>query len=180
MKVILNFTSCPEDERYSPDIDLTGSKKVSEVNIGAGADWVVTLIEYAGGILTLFSLPTIINEGIRDWRLVINRLKKYHSKKKLISVDEDGAACLAIDYLAEKYGEEAYLEIIAHYVIPLVDLSGMINFQDDTYASRPYNYYVQAYSVNGIVKILGIRHSGEIKEIESFAVSHYGIADTRD
>ena len=177
MKVLLNLNNCPDDDRYCPDIDTTGSQKVTEVNIGPGADWIVTLIEYADVFLTLFSLPTVIKDGIKDWKWLIEKLRGFRSRKEMISVDEDGAACLAIDYLAEKYGEDAKLEIICHYIIPLADLSGMIHFQEETFASHPYDYYIQAYRVNSIIKILGIRATGEIRELESFEVTAWGVED---
>lgn len=177
MKVLLNLNSCPDDDRYCPVIDTTGSQTVSEVNIGPDSDWIVTLIEYAGVFLTLFSLPTVIKEGIKDWKWLIEKLRGFRSRKEMLSVDEDGAACLAIDYLAEKYGEEAQLEILEHHSISCVKLSGLIHYQRETLASHPFDYFIQTYCVDGVIRILGIRATGEIKELDAFCVSEHGFEE---
>ena len=150
------------------DIDL--------VNIGPGADVIVLLLVISVG-LQILKIGAEINDGIDGWIGIGKKLRNLFRRKKIISVDEDGATALAIETIAKE--ENVYkLEKLSETTINLVDVSGMIP-NNRGLSQKPHNYYIQAYRVNGEdVYVMGIKSTGEVRIIKHFGFNPYGIMET--
>lgn len=171
----------PETEKKAKDVmGLDEKDKLEVVNIGPGADVLVFLITIVSTTLTIWSIPTIIRTGSKDWKWLIKRLKGFIKKKQLVSLDQDAATLLAIDYLAEKYGEENVLSFMDAHTFNIVDISGMFPGEEDSFAAHPHNYYVFTFHVDASKVVLSVRSTGEIRILEIFDDMPYGLTDYKD
>ena len=186
MQILLNIP-----EGFIPDVSLQdreiinreyGLQRASEVhmvNIGPGADWIVYLAVF-NVAWNIFQLPGIIKASIEGWEWLIECFKTRKSQKQLISLDQDAAGLLAIDYMADKYGEDESFDIIDAHTIPIVDISGMVNNRVGGLANQPHSYHVFTFHIADQIIILSVRSSGEIKELEAFSDMPYGLSDVEE
>lgn len=151
-------------------------ESVDFVNIGPGADWIVLLTTF-NAAWTIFQLPGIIKKSLEGWQWLIEKLKSYKSNKKLISLDLDAAGMLAIDYLAEKYGDDSDFNLMDAHAIPIVDITGMVRNAKPSLADHPYGYYIYTFSLAGRIIVMSVRSTGEIRELEAFNYSLEGLED---
>lgn len=182
MQILLNIPEgfIPDDSLQDREIinreyGLQSADEVHLVNIGPGADWIVYLAVF-NVAWNIFQLPGIIKASIEGWEWLIGFFKNSQSKKQLISLDQDAAGLLAIDYLADKYGDDESFDIMDAHTIPIVDISGMVRNRVGGLANHPHNYYVFTFRIAGRIIILSVRSSGEIKEIEAFSDMPYGLS----
>lgn len=156
----LDFSDA-EKERIKKSSKLDYITKVDFVNIGLGADMIVILL-----ILNLsFQLLNIgkeINEGIDGWIGLGQKIRRLFKRKRIVSIDEEAAAALAINLVAQK--EKIYkLVKIQENTINFLDISGMLP-KNKGLSKKPYNYYVQTYLINDeITYVIGIKSTGEAK-----------------
>ena len=149
------------------DIDL--------VNIGPGADVIVLLLVISVG-LQILKIGAEINDGIDGWIGIGKKLRNLFRKKKIISVDVDGATALAIENIAKEENINK-LEKLSETTINLVDVSGMIPHNRGL-SQKPHNYYIQVYRVNGEdVYVIGIKSTGEVRIVKHFGFNPYGIME---
>lgn len=147
------------------------------VNIGPGADLIVLLIIVDIGLRTL-KLGAEINDGIDGWIGLGKKLYKLFQQKKIVSIDADGAASMAIELISkkEKIGK---LEKIHETTINLVDVSSMLP-QNIDLCARPHNYYIFAYQINNKeVYVVGVTSMGNANIIKHFEFNSYGISDIK-
>lgn len=164
-----------EEKHIKNVLQIDGVENLLRVNIGPGADLLVILTTIFLVTDTLLFAPKLM-EGYDSWKKLIERIKGFISKKQLVSVDEDGAKLLALDYIVNHYHCDA-IELVDSHVINITDLSGMIRNTSEL-AKRPHNYYIQTYYINGENSvILGIRSDGEVKLIKEFRLSNYGLVE---
>lgn len=169
----------PKEEQQIADVlQMDNINKLTRVNIGPGADLMVILLAI-NTIAETFLVASKILEGTAAWKKLIAKIKGFIHRQELISIDEDGAKILAIDYLSQHYQYDK-IELIANHVINITDISGMIQLSDKL-AKRPHNYYVQAYCLDGEFKIiLGITSTGDVNLIKAFCLSNYGLEELQD
>ena len=147
------------------------------VNIGPGADLIVLLIIVDIGLRTL-KLGAEINDGIDGWIGLGKKLYKLFQQKKIVSIDADGAASMAIELISKKEKIEK-LEKIHETTINLVDVSSMLPLNIDLCA-RPHNYYIFAYQINNKeVYVVGVTSMGNANIIKHFEFNSYGISDIK-
>lgn len=168
------------NKKAKQDIGLKKDDSLEVVNIGPGADVLVFLVTIATTALSIWQLPTVIRTGLEDWKWLINKIKGFVKDKQLVSLDQDAAGLIAVDYLFEKYGEDSSMQLMDAHTFNLVDLSGMIYGQGETLAARPHNYYVFAFWMGTKKIIISVRSTGEIRELESFDDMPYGLTDSID
>lgn len=162
-----------EEKQIKNVLQIEGVEKLERVNIGPGADLLVILASILTVTDTMLLAPKIL-EGYNFWKNLIERIKGFISKKQLVSIDEEGAKLLAIDYLVSHYSCDA-IELVDSHIINITDISGMVRNTSEL-AKRPHKYYVQTYRVNGEdTVILGLRSDGEVKLIKAFGLSNYGL-----
>ena len=168
----------PDAEKQAKEtIGLRDEDSVKCANIGPGADWLVILTTISTVGLAILKGPTVIRDGLRDWKWLIDKIKGYINKQQLVSVDEEGAFYLAVNYLAEKFGEDASFRLIDSHTFNIVDLSGMIINREKSLADHPHNYYVFVFNIAYRNIVLSVRSTGEIRQLESFDDMPYGLSD---
>lgn len=192
MQILLNIDGLADitndswEERFSPEeekriadtLQMENVEELSRVNIGPGADLMVILLAI-NTIAETYLVASKILEGSDGWKKLIAKIKEFICKQELVSVDEDGAKLLAIDFISQHYQYER-IDLIASQVINITDVSGMIHLSSEL-AKRPHNYYVQAYSLDNEIKIiLGITSDGEVKLIKAYGWSPYGLNEQED
>lgn len=147
------------------------------VNIGPGADLIVLLLVADIGLRAL-KLGAEINDGIDGWIGVGKKLRKLFQRKKIVSIDIDGAASMAIELIAREVNIDL-LEKLDETTINLVDVSGMIPINSGL-SAKPHNYYILTYRVNGEdVYVVGVTSRGKAEIIKHFGFNPYGIRDIK-
>lgn len=165
-----------EEQQIKNVLQIDGIKKVARVNIGPGADLLTVLI-VINTILDTYLVASKILEGSEAWKKLIGKLKEYISKKQMVSIDEEGAKILAINYIYEHYSYNS-IELIDTHVI---NIGGMPCNHDtiSELARKPHNYYIQTYCTNENRIILGIRSDGEVLLIKEFELNSYGLTEIK-
>ena len=153
---------------------LRDGDSIACVNIGPGADWLVLLATF-DVVWTIFRIPGIVKKSIEGWEWLITKLKGFIKKKQLVSLDLDAAGLLAIDYLADKYGDASDFNLEDAHAFKISDFSGMFPNQSNSLAAHPHNYYVFTFHIAGRIVVLSVRSTGEIKELEAFGDMPYGL-----
>lgn len=187
MQILLNIDELAEitndswDEHFSPEeekriadtLQMGNVEELARVNIGPGADFLVILLTI-NTIVETYLVASKILEGYDGWKRLIAKIKQFINRRELVSVDEDGAKILAIDFISQHYQYKS-IDLIASQVINITDVSGMICLSSEL-AKRPHNYYVQTYCLDNENKIiLGITSDGEVKLIKAYGWSPYGL-----
>lgn len=167
-----------ERKKIEKEYGLSSADTVEVVNIGPGADVLVILSTIATAGLAVWNFPTVLRDGIENWRWLIDKLKVFKKKKQLVSLDQDAAGLLAIDYLAEKYGVDAISDLKDAHTFNIIDVSGMFPGEENSLAARPHNYYVFTFYVAPMIVVLSVRSTGEIKILEIFDDMPYGLHDS--
>ncbi len=185
MQVLLNLPESFFEDECSPafaykerakiekEYNLRSIDEVDVVNIGPGADWLVLMMTITTTSWTLFQLPGIIKESLEGWQWLIDRLKGYKKNKQLVSLDQDAAGLLAIDYLADQYGDDESFDIIDAHTIHIVDISGMVSNRVGGLANHPHSYHIFTFRITGRIIILSVRSTGKIRELEAFSDMPY-------
>ena len=164
-----------DKKRIKKTVDLDHVTEMDFVNIGPGADLIVLLLIVSIG-LQLIKVGAEINDGIDGWIEIGKKLQKLFKRKKIVSVDMDGATALAIGCIATQ-DKIITLEKIQETVINLVDVSGMIPINSGL-SRKPHNYYIQTYRINGEdIYVMGIKSTGEVEIIKHFGFNPYGIIE---
>lgn len=166
-----------EREGIDRDYGLRPEDDVKVVNIGPGADWMVLLTTISTATWELFKLPGTIKDALDGWKWLIEKIKAYRSKKQLVSLDMDAAGMLAIDYLAEKYGDSADFNVMDAHTFKIISVAGMFPNQTESFAANPHNYYVFTFWIDSRIIVLSVRSTGRIRELESFDYMPYGLRD---
>lgn len=161
-----SFLNPNQRKKINKKFGLSKSDDVRIVNIGPGADWLVLLVAF-DVIWNISKAPAAIKEVIEGWTWLIDKLKLYIKKKQIVSLDVDTALMLAIDYLAEKYGEDLSFNLMDTHTINLADISEMVHNLNSEFANHPHNYYVFTFWIAGQIVILGVHSIGKIRELES-------------
>lgn len=192
MQVLLNIPNNYFEDECSPafaykerakiekQYSLRPQDSVEVVNIGPGADLLVimTTITVAWNI---FQLPGTFKSSLEGWQWLIEKLKGFKTKKQLVSLDLDAAGMLAIDYLAEKYGDDSSFNLMDAHTFKIIDLEGMFpDRSKDSLAAHPHNYYVFTFNLAPRIIVLSVRSTGEIRELESFDDMPYGLNDSEE
>lgn len=189
MQVLLNIPESFYEEGLSLDLspkereminyayDLKDADEVEYVNIGPGADWMVLLTTFANVAWVLFQGPGILKKSIEGWEWLINKLKSLIKKDLLVSLDQDAAGLLAIDYLANKYGDDSGFDLMDAHTFVIMNLEGMYPGHENSFAAHPHNYYVFTFTLAARIIVLSVRSSGEIRELEAFDQMPYGLID---
>ncbi|MBQ6226480.1 MAG: hypothetical protein IJJ73_09305 [Bacteroidaceae bacterium] len=177
MQILLNIPEVDYDDYSSSSLNPDQRKKINKkfglsksddvqvVNIGPGADWLVLLVTF-DVVWNILKAPAVIKEVVEGWTWLIDKLKLYKKKKQLVSFDMDASLLLAIDYLAEKYGQDSSLDLLDAHTINLADISKMVYNLNSEFANHPHNYYVFTFWIEGQIVILGVHSRGEIRELE--------------
>lgn len=161
-------------------LDLRQEDTVKCVNIGPGADVIVILATIWTVGLAIWEFPTVLREGLKNWKWLIDKIKGYKKKNQLVSVDMDGAFLLTIDYVATKFGDGTEFSVMDAHTFNIVDISGFVNNQGETLAGRPHNYYVFVIWIADRKLVLSVRSTGEVRVLESFNDLPYGLYDNID
>lgn len=189
MQVLLNIPDSFYEEGLSLDLspkereminyayDLKDADEVEYVNIGPGADWMVLLTTFANVAWVLFQGPGILKKSIEGWEWLIHKLKSLIKKNLLVSLDQDAAGLLAIDYLANKYGDDSGFDMMDAHTFMIMNLEGMYPGHKNSFVAHPHNYYVFTFTIAARIIVLSVRSSGEIRELEAFDQMPYGLID---
>ena len=188
MQVLLNIPDNYFEDEGSPafayrerakiekEYNLKPVDEVEVVNIGPGADWMVILATLSVA-WNIFQVPGQIKRSLEGCEWLVKKLKGFIKKKQLVSLDQDAAGMLAIDYLADKYGADESFDLLDAYTIPIVDISGMVRNSIGGLANQPHCYHIFTFRIADRIIILSVRSSGKIKELESFHDMPYGLRD---
>ena len=190
MEILLDLDICeglPCDENWEVSdndrksiegrAELNGICEAKYVNIGPGADLIVLLLIVDIG-LRILKLGAEINDGIDGWIGLGKKLSKLFQQKKIVSIDADGAASIAIELISQKE-KIVKLEKIHEITINLVDVSFMLP-QNISLSAKPHNYYIQAYRINDEeVYVVGVTSTGNADIIKHFGFNPYGIRDIK-
>lgn len=166
-----------EREQINRAYGLTDADEVEYVNIGPGADWIVLLTTFANVAWVLFQGPGILKKSIEGWEWLIDKLKSLIKKDLLVSLDQDAAGMLAIDYLANKYGDDSGFDMMDAHTFKIINIEGMYPGNENSFVAHPHNYYVFTFTIAARIIVLSVRSSGEIRELESFDQMPYGLID---
>lgn len=158
---------------------MSSADTVEVVNTGPGADVLVILSTIATAGFAVWNFPTVLRDGIENWRWLIDKFKAFKKKQQLVSLDMDAAGLLAIDYLTEKYGADAISDLRDAHTFNIIDVSGMFPGEEDSLADRPHNYYVFTFYVAPMIIVLSVRSTGEIKILEVFDDMPCGLHDSQ-
>ena len=193
MQILLNIPSNYFEDECSPsfaykerakienEYNLRPMDDVEVVNIGPGADLMVILATFAQVSWTIFTLPGVLKKSLEGWEWLVEKLKGFIKRKQLVSLDFDAAGMLAIDYLAEKYGDDSSFNLMDAHTFKIIDLEGMFQGRDkDSLAAHPHNYYVFTFNLAPRIIVLSVRSTGEIRELESFDDMPYGLNDSEE
>lgn len=155
-----------EKERIKKSSKLDHITEVDFVNIGPGVDMIVILLVISLG-LQILNIGKEINEGIDGWIGLGQKIRRLFKRKRIVSIDEEAAAALAINLIAQK--EKIYkLVKIQEETINFVDVSGMLP-KNKGLSRKPHNYYIQTYLINDReTYVIGIQSTGKAK-----ILSHY-------
>ena len=82
---------------------------------------------------------------------------------------------IAIDYLADKFGDHSRFNLIDAHSFNIIDISGMMHNREDSLEANPHNYYVFTFNIADKVIVVSVRSNGKIRILESFDVCPYGI-----
>lgn len=169
-----NFVlSTIEKDKIKKQIDFGIIKKCSLANIGPGVDWLVILLLLDLG-LQLIKVGAEINDGVDGWIEIGKKLYKLFRRKKIVSIDVDGATALAIEHIAKKE-KITKLVKLQESTINFVDISGHIPANKKGLSKKPHNYYIQTYLVNDEkIYVLGVKSTGETNILKLFSFSLYG------
>ena len=165
------------EKKVKERLDLRQEDTVTCVNIGPGADVLVILASIWTIGLAIWEFPTVLREGLKNWKWLIDKIKGFVKKNQLVSVDMDGAFLLVIDYLSNEYGDESNFSMMDAHTFKIVDISGMYPNNEDSLPAHPHNYYVFVIWIADRKLILSVRSNGEIRVLESFDDMPYGIYD---
>ena len=155
------------------------SATFSMVNIGTGADFFVILSTILLVKDFVMMAPSVL-EGLESWKVLIGKIKRWISKRDLISGDEEFAKLVAVDYLMSHYQYEKH-RLVDMHTIETCDFSSMIINRDGELPKHPHNYYIQTYELNdGRIIILGIKSSGEVNLIKVFECDPYGLLEIEE
>lgn len=165
-----------ERAKIEKQYNLRSQDSVEVVNIGPGADWLVIMASITAA-WNIFQLPGILKSSLEGWKWLLDKLKGYKKNKQLVSLDLDAAGMLAIDHLAEKYGDDSNFNLMDAYSFEITDLSGMFPNKEESLAAHPHNYYVFTFYIAARIVVLSVRSTGEIRELEAFDDMPYGLRD---
>lgn len=167
-----------KDRKIIEDMyDLTQEDKYEIANIGPGADLLVILTTIATAGLSIWNFPTVLKDGLDNWQWLIKKLKSFIQKKELVSLDQDAAGILAIDYLANKYGDDSCFNLMDAHTFKIINLGGMFPNRKESLAAHPHNYYVFTFYIAARIVVLSVRSTGKIRELETFDDMPYGLND---
>jgi hypothetical protein len=161
-------------------LDIGSVEKVKEVNIGPGADLFVILASI-NAIVNVFLVGDRIVKGIDGWVEIGKKIKSIWKRDNLISVDNDGASLLAIQYLAS-IEKITSIQKVDEQEINIVRLDGLLpDRKPNELISKPHGYYVQSYVANDEkFYIIGIKSSGEVNLIKCFEYGNpYGLTELK-
>ena len=128
--------------------------------------------------LRMLKIGTEVNDGIDAWISLGNKLWNLFRKRKIVSVDIDGATSIAIALIAQRE-KIVKLEKLQEATINLVDLSSMLP-QNVGLSKAPHNYYIQTYRINDDeIYVVGITSEGKANVIKHFGYSRYRIKDVK-
>ena len=188
MQVLLNIPEAYFEDECSPafaykvrakiekEYNLRPMDDVEVVNIGPGADWIVILATISIA-WKVFQVPGQIKKSLEGCDWLIKKLKGYIKKDQLVSLDQDAAGMLAIDYLSAKYGEDESFDLLDSYTIPIVDITGMVRNSIGGLANQPHCYHIFTFRIADRIIILSVRSTGKIRELEAFHDMPYGLSD---
>lgn len=157
-----------EREQINRAYGLKDADEVEYVNIGLGADWIVLLTTFANVAWALFQGPGIIKKSIEGWEWLIEKLKGLIKRDLLVSLDQDAAGLLAIDYLANIYGDDSCFDLMDAHTFEIFNFEGMYPNCEDSFVAHPHNYYVFTFTIAARIIVLSVRSSGRIRELEAF------------
>lgn len=167
-----------DKENIKKYINFEDADKVDCVNIGPGADFIV-ILTVINLIVDVFLIGSRVTEGFDGWLKIGEKLKTLIKRSEIVSVDNDGATILAIDYISQRE-KITSLKKVDETTINLVNVSGMIPANKQGIASKPHNYYIKTFEVNDDrTYILGIKSSGEVNLIKCFEFNPYGISECK-
>ena len=160
------------EEQYS----LRPEDGVDVVNIGPGADWLVIMATITVA-WNIFQLPGILKSSLEGWEWLIEKLKSYKKNMQLVSLDQDAAGMLAIDYLADKYGADEAFDLLDAHTIPIVDITGMVRNHVGGLSNQPHCYHIFTFRIADRIIVLSVRSTGVIRELEAFHDMPYSLCD---
>ena len=162
-----------EEQQIKEMLQMDGVDKLARVNIGPGAD-LLTICVVINTLFDTFLVASKLLEGCESWKKLITKIKGFISKKQLVSVDEEGAKLLALDFISTHYSYEE-IKLLDSHVVHIAEVSDRYAFE---LANKPHNYYIQTYSIDFEERlILGIRSDGEVLLIKDFGLSNYGLEE---
>lgn len=174
-----NLDDPKAEETVRKAVGLQEKDSVACVNIGPGADVLVLMIVFKV-TWTIFQLPGNLKKSLEGWEWLVNKLKSFAKKKELVSLDLDSAGLFAIDYLAEKYGDDSSFNLLDAHCFKIHDISGMYPNNKDILAAHPHNYYVFTFYIADRILVMSVRSTGEIRELEAFIDMPYGLLDFKE
>ena len=147
----------------------------SPVNIGPGADFWTVLATIALVNETFLLIPSAL-EGMKQWKSLIEIIKRLIAKRELVAIDEEGAQLLAIEYMSNHYSYK-YLQIKDSHVVKLQDFSNVVR-PVSPLVSIPYAYYIFTIQTDDLKTfILGVKSNGEVNVIKVFDYNPYGMTE---
>ena len=154
--------------------DVAGVK-YSPANIGPGADFWAVLASILVVKDFLLLAPSVLS-GIEDWKKLLDKVKHLIARHELVSLDEEGAQMLAVDYMMNHFPCK-YLNIIDSHTVKTQDFSEIIR-SASSLVKAPYRYYILTFQTDDLTTyVVGVRSTGEINLIKVFDYNPYGLTE---
>lgn len=155
--------------------EIDSDVKISNINLGSGADWVLLLAIF-GSITSVIALGEKLDKGIEGWVNIGKRVNKIFKKTDKLYLDENGAKIIALTKISEKYHINTVTLMDSH-IISLVDFSGLfLDRNPNDFTTKPFNIYNFTFDLNNERTICySIKSNGEITEIIDIESDRLGV-----
>ncbi len=146
------------------------------LNIGPGADLMVILAAVWSVVEVIGTFYTAIDLSVKFGKYIA-KINEFVKSRKLVSMDEDAAKLLVMNYLVETFKTDTVQLINAHTVTP--SCGGTYKeYPEHPIANAPHRYYIFEYRIDGgHTVVLGVKSTGEIEVIKAFEFDPYGLEE---
>lgn len=145
--------------------EIDNNVKISEINLGRGADWVL-ILAILSSITSVIDLGDKLEKGIVGWINIGKRISNIFKKSDRVYLDENAAKIIGITHIAAKM-DISNIKLIDYHITNLVDFAEWFKQRNpESFESKPFNIYNFTFEVNEVrIITLSVKSNGEIVEI---------------
>jgi hypothetical protein len=166
-RVVCNYTGLDQD-----------TSDFKRLNIGPGADLFVILATIWKTIEAVGTLYTAVDLSVK-FGSFIGKIKEFVKNRQLVSIDEDGAKLLAMDYVIKNFNSNSIKVIALETIIPSGGGS-YIDYPGHAITKTPHRYYIIVFEIDDANTIvMGVKSTGEMEVLKAFEFDPYGLRELR-